>query len=70
VSRPALPLQDVVTGFDPRSRLSLLDQAHKCARHVATFHRPHPEKEAKPYQVRDARAFFEQAGVNHEPDDL
>ena len=21
---------------------------------VATFHRPHPEKEAKPYQVRDA----------------
>lgn len=30
---------------------------------VATFHRPHPEKEAKPYQVRDARAFLEQAGV-------
>ena len=21
---------------------------------VATFHRPHPQKEAKPYQVRDA----------------
>jgi len=30
---------------------------------VATFHRPHPAKEAKPYQVRDARAFLETAGV-------
>lgn len=30
---------------------------------IATFHRPHPEKEAKPYQVRDARRFLEQAGV-------
>lgn len=30
---------------------------------VATFHRPHPDKDAKPYQVRDARAFLEQAGV-------
>ena len=30
---------------------------------VATFHRPHPEKEAKPYQVRDARHFLEQAGI-------
>jgi hypothetical protein len=30
---------------------------------VATFHRPHPEKEAKPYQVRDARRFLELAGV-------
>ncbi len=30
---------------------------------VATFHRPHPEKEAKPYQVRDARRFLEQAEV-------
>ncbi len=30
---------------------------------VASFHRPHPAKEAKPYQVRDARAFLEQAGV-------
>ncbi|MBU5638168.1 type II toxin-antitoxin system HicA family toxin [Geomonas sp. Red69] len=30
---------------------------------VATFHRPHPAKEAKPYQVRDARAFLENAGV-------
>jgi len=30
---------------------------------VATFHRPHPEREVKPYQVRDARRFLEQAGV-------
>ena len=25
----------------------------------AVFHRPHPQKEAKPYQVRDARNFLE-----------
>ena len=30
---------------------------------VATFHRPHPEKDAKPYQVRDARTFLETIGV-------
>jgi hypothetical protein len=30
---------------------------------VASFHRPHPRKEAKPYQVRDAREFLFQAGV-------
>lgn len=30
---------------------------------IATFHRPHPQREAKPYQVRDARRFLEQAGV-------
>lgn len=30
---------------------------------VATFHRPHPYKEAKPYQVQDARKFLEQTGV-------
>jgi hypothetical protein len=30
---------------------------------IATFHRPHPASEAKPYQVRDARAFLESAGV-------
>lgn len=29
----------------------------------ADFHRPHPRKEAKPYQVRDARDFLERAGV-------
>ena len=31
--------------------------------HVGTFHRPHPHKEAKPYQVRDARAFLQNAGI-------
>jgi len=30
---------------------------------VATFHRPHPNKEAKPYQVKDARNFLIQLGV-------
>jgi hypothetical protein len=30
---------------------------------IATFHRPHPHKEAKPYQVRDAREFLRQAGI-------
>jgi len=30
---------------------------------IATFHRPHPAKEAKPYQIRDARRFLEQAGI-------
>lgn len=30
---------------------------------VASFHRAHPKKEAKPYQVRDARAFLKQLGV-------
>lgn len=30
---------------------------------VASFHRPHPAKEAKPYQVRDARRFLEELGV-------
>jgi len=30
---------------------------------TATFHRPHPEKDAKPYQIRDAKAFLESIGV-------
>lgn len=30
---------------------------------IGTFHRPHPAKEAKPYQVRDVRTFLENAGV-------
>ncbi len=30
---------------------------------VVSFHRPHPHKETKPYQVRDARSFLKQAGV-------
>ncbi|HVE44644.1 MAG TPA: type II toxin-antitoxin system HicA family toxin [Gammaproteobacteria bacterium] len=31
---------------------------------IGTFHRPHPQKEAKPYQVRDARLFLEKAKVS------
>ncbi len=30
---------------------------------IGSFHRPHPDKEAKSYQVRDARTFLENAGV-------
>ena len=30
---------------------------------IATFHRPHPAKDAKPYQVRDARKYLENLGV-------
>jgi len=29
----------------------------------ADFHGPHPGREAKPYQVRDARLFLELAGI-------
>lgn len=30
---------------------------------IETFHRPHPAKEAKRYQVRAARLFLERIGV-------
>ena len=30
---------------------------------IAAFHRPHPAKEAKKYQVEDARLFLERIGV-------
>ncbi len=30
---------------------------------IASFHRPHPAKEAKRYQVRDARVFLAGIGV-------
>jgi HicA-like toxin of HicAB toxin-antitoxin system len=30
---------------------------------VASFHRPHPQKDAKRYQVRDAREFLVKLGV-------
>lgn len=46
----------VIEGKGPRVRFELNDV-------IATFHRPHPQKEAKPYQVRDARQFLEQAGI-------
>ncbi len=31
--------------------------------HIAHFHRPHPQKEAKPYQVEAARNLLVLAGV-------
>jgi hypothetical protein len=34
-----------------------------CRGVIASFHRPHPAKEAKRYQVRDARDFLERIGV-------
>ncbi len=46
----------VIEGRGSRVRFELNDV-------VVTFHRPHPRKEAKPYQVRDARNFLEQAGI-------
>lgn len=30
---------------------------------VIAFHRPHPEKEARPYQIRDAKKFLMDIGV-------
>ena len=35
----------------------------ECRGVVASFHRPHPQKEAKRYQVRDAREFLTKIGV-------
>lgn len=35
----------------------------ECRGVVASFHRPHPAKEAKRYQVRDARDFLMKIGV-------
>ena len=34
-----------------------------CKGVVATFHRPHPAKEARRYQVKDAREFLTKIGV-------
>ena len=33
---------------------------------IETFHQPHPDKEAKRYQVRSARAFLSRIGVGNE----
>jgi len=35
----------------------------ECNGVIARFHRPHPDKEAKRYQVKDARAFLAAVGV-------
>jgi hypothetical protein len=35
----------------------------ECKGLIASFHRPHPAKEAKRYQVRDAREYLTKLGV-------
>lgn len=47
---------EVVEGNGSRVRFVLSDE-------VESFHRPHPEKEAKRYQVKAARDFLERIGV-------
>jgi len=37
---------------------------------VLDAHRPHPRKEAKPYQVRDVRAFLIHIGVTPQEDGI
>ncbi len=46
----------VIEGRGSRVRFELNDI-------ISTFHRPHPRKEARPYQARDARRFLEQLGI-------
>ena len=46
----------VIEGNGSRVRLVCRDE-------VESFHRPHPAKEAKRYQVRAARDFLERIGV-------
>lgn len=48
---------ELIEGAGSRVRFILNDV-------VSTFHRPHPRKEAKPYQVRDARIFLEKVGIS------
>ena len=47
---------EVIEGRGSRVRFAKQGQ-------IATFHRPHPAKEAKPYQVEDARNFLQYLGV-------
>jgi hypothetical protein len=47
---------EVIEGSGSRVRFT-------CKGIVASFHRPHPAKEAKRYQVRDARDFLTALGV-------
>ncbi len=47
---------EIIEGAGSRVRFELNDV-------IGTFHRPHSKKEAKPYQVRDAREFLEKAGI-------
>jgi HicA toxin of bacterial toxin-antitoxin, len=47
---------DLVEGAGSRVRL-------RYGQHLLLVHRPHPTKEAKPYQVRQVRGFLELIGV-------
>jgi hypothetical protein len=51
----------------PPKQKSLKDAARVVRFHkdgeIATFHRPHPQKEAKSYQIEDARDFLIRIGV-------
>jgi HicA toxin of bacterial toxin-antitoxin, len=42
----------------------------ECNGIVSVFHRPHPAKEAKQYQVEQARDFLIAIGINHEHTDI
>ncbi len=46
----------VIEGRGSRVRFELNDA-------TTTFHRPHKQKEARSYQVRDVRRFLEEAGI-------
>ncbi len=46
----------IIEGSGSRVRFSISDE-------IDSFHRPHPEKEAKRYQVRAARDFLLRIGV-------
>jgi hypothetical protein len=45
----------VIEGRGSRVRFAFGDK-------IVSFHRPHPQKEAKPYQVEAAREFLERMG--------
>ncbi|WP_430741934.1 type II toxin-antitoxin system HicA family toxin [Sphingomonas hankyongi] len=47
---------EVIEGNGARVRFAKDDM-------IATFHRPHPDKEAKKYQVEDARAYLTRLGL-------
>ncbi|SJM94016.1 type II toxin-antitoxin system HicA family toxin [Crenothrix polyspora] len=53
----------VIEGRDSRVRFEFNGK-------ITAFHRPHPAKEAKPYQVEQAREFLIAIGANHEHTDL
>lgn len=59
----AIPGALVEEAAGSRVRVALPDAANPEQRAVATFHRPHPAKEAKPYQVREARDLLARVGL-------